>query len=78
MKKVLLTLARWLHVDLVEVKYVEREKIVEVPTVEYKERTVALGGTVEGDLTVRGDLLVEGSLKVTGSCACLCEKGGEQ
>ena len=71
MKKILLTLARWFHVDLTEVKYVEKEKIVEVPVVEYKERIVALEGTVEGDLTVRGNLCVEGALHVEGSCSCL-------
>ena len=38
MKKVLLTLAKWFHVDLTEIKYVEVEKIVEVPVVEYKEK----------------------------------------
>lgn len=71
MKKVLLTLAKWFHVDLTEVKYVEVEKIVEVPAIEYKERIIALGGTVEGDLTVRGNLVVEGTLTVTGGCTCL-------
>ena len=71
MKKVLLTLAKWFHVDLTEVKYVEVEKIVEVPTIEYKERIIALEGTVEGDLTVQGNLIVEGTLTVTGGCTCL-------
>lgn len=71
MKKILLTLAKWFHVDITEVKYVEVEKIVEVPVVEYKERIIALEGTVEGDLTVRGDLVVEGTLTVTGGCSCL-------
>ena len=71
MKNILLTLARWFHVDLTEIKYVEVEKIVEVPTIEYKERIIALEGTVEGDLTVRGNLVVEGSLTVTGGCSCL-------
>ena len=71
MKKVLLTLAKWFHVDLTEIKYVEVEKIVEVPKIEYKERIVALEGTVEGDLTVRGNLCVEGALHVEGSCTCL-------
>jgi hypothetical protein len=71
MKKILLTLAKWFHVDLTEIKYVEVEKIVEVPTIEYKERIVALEGTVEGDLTVRGNLIVEGTLTVTGGCSCL-------
>ena len=71
MKKILLTLAIWFHVDLTEIKYVEVEKIVEVPVVEYKERIVALEGTVEGDLTVRGNLVVEGTLTVTGGCSCL-------
>jgi len=66
MKKILLTLAKWFHVDLTEV-----EKIVEVPVVEYKERIIALEGTVEGDLTVRGNLIVEGTLTVTGGCSCL-------
>lgn len=72
MKKILLTLAKWFHVDLTEIKYVEVEKIVEVPVVEYKERIVTLEGVIDGDLTVRGNLLVEGSLTVTGECACLC------
>ena len=71
MKKILLTLSKWFHVDLTEIKYVEVEKIVEVPTVEYKERIIALEGTVEGDLTVRGNLVVEGTLTVTGGCSCL-------
>lgn len=71
MKKILLTLAKWFHVDLTEIKYVEVEKIVEVPVVEYKERIIALEGTVEGDLTVRGNLVVEGTLTVTGGCSCL-------
>jgi hypothetical protein len=71
MKKILLTLSRWFHVDLTEIKYVEVEKIVEVPVVEYKERIVALEGTVDGDLTVRGNLIVEGTLTVTGGCSCL-------
>lgn len=71
MKKILLILAKWFHVDLTEIKYVEVEKIVEVPTIEYKERIVALEGTVEGDLTVRGNLVVEGTLTVTGGCSCL-------
>lgn len=71
MKKILLTLAKWFHVDLTEIKYVEVEKIVEVPAIKYKERIVALEGTVEGDLTVRGNLIVEGTLTVTGGCTCL-------
>ena len=71
MKKVLLTLAKWFHVDLTEIKYVEVEKVVEVPTIEYKERIVALDGIVNGDLTVRGNLVVEGTLTVTGGCTCL-------
>lgn len=71
MKKVLLTLAQWFHVDLTEIKYVEKEKIVEVPVVEYKDRYVALEGTVEGDLTVQGNLVVEGNLNVLGACSSL-------
>lgn len=71
MKKILLTLAKWFHVDLTEKVYVEVEKIVEVPKIEYKERIIALEGTVEGDLTVRGNLVVEGTLTVTGGCTCL-------
>lgn len=71
MKKILLTLAKWFHVDLTEKVYVEVEKIVEVPVVEYKERIIALEGTVDGDLTVRGNLIVEGTLTVTGGCSCL-------
>jgi len=65
MKKILLTLAKWFHVDLTEIKYVEVEKI------EYKERIIALEGTVKGDLTVEGNLVVEGTLTVTGGCTCL-------
>lgn len=76
MKKVLLTLAKWFHVDLTEIKYVEVEKVVEVPVVEYKERLVALEGTVEGDLTVQGNLVVDGTLEVTGGLTCLKKKEG--
>ena len=65
MKRILLKLAKWLNIDLIE--YVE--KIVEVPVVEYKERIIALEGTVEGDLTGRGNLVVEGTLTVTGGCS---------
>lgn len=79
MKKVLLTLARWFHVDLTEVKYVEREKVVEVSTVEYKERFVALEGTVDGDLMVKGNLVVNGKLEVMGGiCSCLGVCDGEE
>ena len=65
MKKILLTLAKWFHVDLTEIKYVEVEKT------EYKERLVALDGIVNGDLTVKGDLVVDGALVVFGGCTCL-------
>lgn len=71
MKKVLLTLAKWFHVDLTEIKYVEVEKVVEVPKIKYVEQFTALDGTVDGDLTVRGNLVVEGMLTVTGGCSCL-------
>ena len=71
MKKILLTLAKWFHVDLTEIKYVEVEKVVEVPKIEYKERFIALEDTIDGDLTVRGNLVVEGTLTVTGGCSCL-------
>lgn len=74
MKKVLLTLAKWFHVDLTVEKYIEVEKVVEVPVVKYKEVYVSLGGVVEGDLTVRGSLTVEGKLDVTGGCSCLVGK----
>jgi hypothetical protein len=67
MKKILLTLARWFHVDLTEIKYVEVEKVVE----KVVEKPVALGGVVEGDVTVKGDLLVKGYLNVIGGFACL-------
>lgn len=69
MKKILLTLARWFHVDLTEVKYVEveKEKIVE----KIVEKPIALGGVVEDDLTVEGDLLVKGTLTTSGACTCL-------
>ena len=63
MKKILLTLAKWFHVDLTEIKYVEVEKIVEVPKIEYKERFVSL------EDTVRGNLIVEGTLIMTGGCS---------
>ena len=72
MKKILLTLAKWFHVDLTKIKYVE--KIVEVPVVEYKERIVALDGIVNGDLTVKSDLVVEGALFTFGSCTCLASE----
>lgn len=68
MKKILLTLAKWFHVDLTEIKYVEVEKI------EYKERLVALDGLVNGDLTVKGDLVVDGALVVFGGCSCLASE----
>lgn len=71
MKKVLLTLAKWFHVDLTEIKYVEVEKVVEVPKIKYVEQFTALDGTVDGDLTVHGNLVVEGTLTVTGGCTCL-------
>ena len=74
MKKILLTLAKWFHVDLTEIKYVEKEKIVEVPKIEYNERIIALEGIVNGDLTVRGNLVVEGTLTVTGGCSCLASE----
>ena len=74
MKKILLIIAKWFHVDLIEIKYVEKEKIVEVPRIEYKERIVALEGTVEGDMIVRGNLVVEGTLTVTGGCSCLASE----
>ena len=69
MKKILLTLARWFHVDLTEIKYVEveKEKIVE----KIVEKQIALDETVEGDLTVKGNLVVEGKLEVMGACSCL-------
>ena len=63
MKKILLTLAKWFHVDLTEIKYVEK--------IEYKERIVTLDGIVNGDLTVKGDLVVEGALVTFGGCTCL-------
>ena len=66
MKKILLTLARWFHVDLTEIKYVEK--------IEYKERIVALDGIVNGDLTVKGDLVVEGALVTFGGCTCLASE----
>ena len=71
MKKILLTLAKWFHVDLTEKVFVEVEKVVEVPVERIVEKQIALEGTVEGDLTVRGNLIVEGTLTVTGGCTCL-------
>ena len=71
MKKILLILAKWFHVDLTEIKYVKVEKKVEVPVERIVEKQVALAGTVEGDVTVRGNLIVEGTLTVTGGCSCL-------
>ena len=71
MKKILLTLAKWFHVDLTEIKYVEVEKKVEVPVERIVEKQVALAGTVEGDVTVTGNLVVEGKLEVLGACSCL-------
>ena len=55
-------MARWFHVDLTEVKYVEVDK----------ERFVALEGTVDGDLMVKGNIVVTGKLEVMGGiCSCL-------
>lgn len=71
MRKFLLTLAKWFHVDLTEVKYIEREKVVEVPVERIVEKQIALEGTVEGDVTVTGNLVVEGKLEVLGACSCL-------
>lgn len=71
MKKVLMTLAKWFHVDLTEVKYVEVEKVVEVPVERIVERQIALEGTVEGDVLVTGNLVVTGKLEVLGECSCL-------
>lgn len=69
MKKILLTLAKWFHVDLAEIKYVEveKEKIVE----KIVEKQISLDDVVEGDITVKGNLLVKGCLNVLGGCACL-------
>ncbi len=79
MKKILLTLAKWFHVDLTEKVYVEVEKNVEVPKIEYKERIVALEGTVDGDLMVKGNLVVNGKLEVMGGiCSCLGVCDGEE
>ena len=36
-----------------------------------KEKQVALGGVVEGDVTVTGDLIVKGRLEVVGGVSCL-------
>ena len=74
MKKILLTLAKWFHIDLTEIKYVEVEKVVEVPVERIVEKQIALEGTVEGDVTVEGDLLVKGTLTTSGACTCLCAK----
>lgn len=71
MKKILLTLARWFHVDLTEIKYVEVIKEVEVPVERIVEKQIAFEGTVEGDVTVIGNLVVEGSLDVSGGVSCL-------
>ena len=71
MKKILLTLDKWFHVDLTEKVFVEVEKVVEVPVERIVEKQIALKGTVEGDLTVHGNLIVEGTLTVTGGCSCL-------
>lgn len=71
MKKILLTLAKWFHVDLTEKVFVEVEKVVEVPVERIVEKQIALEGTVEGDVTVTGNLVVEGKLEVLGACSCL-------
>ncbi len=72
MKKILLTLAKWFHVDLTEKVYVEVEKVVKVPEERIVEKQVALEGTVEGDVLVTGDLVVTGKLEVMGGiCSCL-------
>jgi cytoskeletal protein CcmA (bactofilin family) len=63
MKKILFRLAQLFRVDLTV------EKIVKVETI--KEKQVALGGVVEGDVTVTGDLIVKGRLEVVGGVSCL-------
>ena len=63
MKKILLWIADLFGVDLTV------EKVVKVETV--KEKQVALGGVVDGDVTVTGDLIVKGRLEVVGGVSCL-------
>lgn len=63
MKKILFWLAQLFRVDLTV------EKIVKVEII--KEKQVALGGVVEGDVTVTGDLIVKGRLEVVGGVSCL-------
>lgn len=63
MKKILLWIADLFGVDLTV------EKVVKVETV--KEKQVALGGVVDGDVTITGDLIVKGRLEVVGGVSCL-------
>ena len=63
MKKILLWIADLFGVDLTV------EKVVKVETV--KEKQVARGGVVDGDVTVTGDLIVKGRLEVVGGVSCL-------
>ncbi len=63
MRRFLFWLADVFHIDLTV------EKIVKVETI--KEKQVALGGVVEGDVTVMGDLIVKGRLEVVGGVSCL-------
>lgn len=63
MKKILLWIADLFGVDLTV------EKVVKVETV--KEKQVALGGVVDGDVTVTGDLIIKGRLEVVGGVSCL-------
>ena len=63
MKKILLWIADLFGVDLTV------EKVVKVETV--KEKQVALGGVVDGDVTITGDLVVKGRLEVVGGVSCL-------
>lgn len=71
MKKILLTIARWFHVDLTEIKYVEVEKVVEKIVEKTVEKQVALGGLIEGDVMVKGDIVVDGFIFAYGGLSCL-------
>ena len=68
MKKFIQWLAKVFKAQITKTEIKTVEKIV--------EKQIALGGTIEGDLTVKGNLLAEGWLNVLGGCACLgvCKK----
>lgn len=66
MKKLIIWLAKIFNVNLATEKIIVKEVVKEVE----KERRVALGQEVDGDLMINGTLSVRGSLNATGDIVC--------